>query len=321
VAGLVGDNQGVNAGRRREEAAMIAGGTAPNAMVAPRATTNAMLVPQDATAMNTPQIELPTFGGPPRDLADADRRKRILDIAGEFEKARLEAERRRAEQPARVQEAGQTAGATARAQADVRREEQPSRVEEAGQTVSAQTTARLEAEEAVKRRQDAERLDTAIREVRNLIRPGGLLQQSTGSGVGAGVDWALGQIGVSTRASQAAAQLAPIADMVLKMVPRFEGPQSENDRKSYEAAAGRLADSTRPNEDRLAAARVLIRIMEDRRGQFTTNPIAPPGGAAGATPTSSTAPTPPPPPPGMSQSDWGRLWGAMKPEERALWQN
>jgi hypothetical protein len=109
--------------------------------------------------------------------------------------------------------------------------------------------------------------------------------------------------------------------MVLKMVPRFEGPQSENDRKSYEAAAGRLADSTRPNEDRLAAARVLIRIMEERRGQFTTNPIAPPGGAASATPTSSTAPTAPPPPPGMSQSDWGRLWGAMKPEERALWQN
>jgi GH24 family phage-related lysozyme (muramidase) len=317
VAGLAGDNEGVNAIRRREEAAMIAG-TPVNVMSGRGATTNAMLAPQDATAMNMPQ--LPTFA-PPRTLAEADYQKRMMDMVADLEKKRIEAERRRSEQPERVQEAGQTAGATARAQADVRREEQPSRVEEAGQTVSAQTTARLEAEEAVKRRQDAERLDTAIREVRNLIRPGGLLQQSTGSGVGAGVDWALGQIGVSTRASQAAAQLAPIADMVLKMVPRFEGPQSENDRKSYEAAAGRLADSTRPNEDRLAAARVLIRIMEERRGQFTTNPIAPPGGAASATPTSSTAPTAPPPPPGMSQSDWGRLWGVMKPEERALWQN
>jgi hypothetical protein len=252
---------------------------------------------------------------------EAEQQRALRNMAVEIEKNRVEAARRRAEQPERVLEAGQTAGATARAQADVRREEQPARVEEAGKTAGAETTARLEAEEAVKRRQDAERLETAIREVRNLTRPGGLLQQATGSGVGTGVDWTLGQIGVSTRASRAAAQLAPIAHMVLKMVPRFEGPQSENDRKSYEAAAGRLADSTRPNEDRLAAARVLIRIMEERRGQFTTNPIAPPGGTAGASPTSSAASAIPPPPAGMSQSDWGRLWGVMKPEERALWQN
>ena len=321
VAGLAGDNEGVNAIRRREEAAMIAG-TPVNVMSGRGATTNAMLAPPDATAAQRP-LGIPEFPGLPRaaNLSDADLIKRIRDIQSKEAEARMVADIQRETAPARAAEAGQTAGATARAQAEVSREGQPARVEEAGQTVSAQTTARLEAEEAVKRRQDAERLDTAIREVRNLIRPGGLLQQSTGSGVGAGVDWALGQIGVSTRASQAAAQLAPIADMVLKMVPRFEGPQSENDRKSYEAAAGRLADSTRPNEDRLAAARVLIRIMEERRGQFTTNPIAPPGGAASATPTSSTAPTAPPPPPGMSQSDWGRLWGVMKPEERALWQN
>jgi GH24 family phage-related lysozyme (muramidase) len=110
-----------NPSRRRQEAAMIAGGAAPNAMVAPGAATpaNAMLVPQDAMAM-PPQIDLPTFGGPPRDLADADRRRRILDIAGEFEKKRLEAERRRAEQPERVEEARQTTGATERAQAEVR---------------------------------------------------------------------------------------------------------------------------------------------------------------------------------------------------------
>ena len=124
---------------------------------------------------------------------------------------------------------------------------------------------------------------------------------------------------MSSRGAQAAAELAPIADMVLKMVPRFEGPQSDADRKAYEAAAGRLADPTIPNETRLAAARRIIRLMENRRGQFTSSPIAPPRG--GATPTSATTPAVPPPPAGMSQSDWGRLWGVMKPEERALWQN
>jgi hypothetical protein len=295
------------------------GGEPPvNAMTAP---TSAAVAPASlAAGPRENAFQLPTFP-PPRTHMEAEQQRALRNMAVEIEKNRVEAARRRAEQPERVLEAGQTAGATARAQADVRREEQPARVEEAGKTAGAETTARLEAEEAVKRRQDAERLETAIREVRNLTRPGGLLQQATGSGVGTGVDWTLGQIGVSTRASRAAAQLAPIADMVLKMVPRFEGPQSENDRKSYEAAAGRLADSTRPNEDRLAAARVLIRIMEERRGQFTTNPIAPPGGTAGASPTSSAASAIPPPPAGMSQSDWGRLWGVMKPEERALWQN
>lgn len=111
VAGLAGDNQGVNAGRRREEAAMIAGGAAPNAMAAPGATTNAMLAPPDATAMNMPQ--LPTFA-PPRTLAEADYQKRMMDMVADLEKKRIEAERRRGEQPERVQEAGQTSEAQRR---------------------------------------------------------------------------------------------------------------------------------------------------------------------------------------------------------------
>ena len=111
VAGLAGDNQGVNAGRRREEAAMIAGAAAPNAMVAPGATTNAMLAPPDAVAMNMPQ--LPTFA-PPRTLAEADYQKRMMDMVADLEKKRIEAERRRGEQPERVQEAGQTSEAQRR---------------------------------------------------------------------------------------------------------------------------------------------------------------------------------------------------------------
>ena len=116
VAGLAGDNEGVNAIRRREEAAMIAG-TPVNVMSGRGATTNAMLAPPDAMAMNMPQ--LPTFAAP-RTLAEADYQKRMMDMVADLEKKRIEAERRRGEQPERVQEAGQTAGATARAQAEVR---------------------------------------------------------------------------------------------------------------------------------------------------------------------------------------------------------
>ena len=303
VEGLAGDNQGINARRRSEEAAVIRGG---NAMVPGAAPANAMLAPPSAAMVRSDEPQLPTFA-PPRTLAEADYQKRIMDAVAELEKKRIEAERartaRREDAPAVAAEAGMTAEATARGQSVVRREDQPLRVQEAGQTAGAQTTGRLEAEDAVKRRQDAERLDFAIREVERLTRRGGLLERSTGSGVGAGIDWLGGQVGFSTRASQAAAAIPPIADLALKMVPRFEGPQSENDRKSYEKAAGNLADSTQPNADRLAAAREVLRIMRARRDQFTFR-----GGEAtpaANTETPAAAPRrPAPPQPGAVQDGY-----------------
>jgi GH24 family phage-related lysozyme (muramidase) len=116
VAGLAGDNQGVNAGRRREEATMIAGG---NAMAPNAAPANAMLAPPSAAMVRSdvPQLPLDPSAG---SLARADYQKRMLDAIQQLEVKRIDAERARADQPARVQEAGQTAGATARAQAEVR---------------------------------------------------------------------------------------------------------------------------------------------------------------------------------------------------------
>lgn len=301
VAGLAGDNQGVNAGRRREEAAMIAGGAAPNAMAAPGAAmpANAMLAPPDATAAQRP-LGIPEFPGLPRaaNLSDADLIKRIRDI--------------------------QSKEAEARMQADLRRENAPAVAREGGMLTGEQETARIRAREAEAKRAEAEKLNTAISELERISRPGGLLERSTGSGVGRLLDVAGEFVGVSSRGAQAAAALAPIADVVLKMVPRFEGPQSDKDTAAYQAAAGRLADPTIPNETRLAAAREIIRLMRDRRDQFSytaggsTTPTA---GSAPQRPAATAAPPAPPAPPGMSQSDWGRLWGAMKPEERALWQN
>ena len=287
VAGLAGDNQGVNAGRRREEATMIAGG---NAMAPGAAPANAMLAPADAMVRSdVPQLPLDPSAGP---LARADYQKRMLDAIQQLEVKRIDAERARADQPGRVQEAGQTVGA--------------------------QEAARIQAREAEARRAETEKLNTAIRELERISRPGGLLERSTGSGVGRLVDIAGEFIGVSSRGAQAAAALAPIADVVLKMVPRFEGPQSDKDTATYQAAAGRLADPTVPNETRLAAAREIVRLMRDRRGQFSYAA----GGAAAPT-AAPAAPAAPPVPQGlgMTPDNWSRLWGVMTPQERALWQN
>jgi hypothetical protein len=63
--------------------------------------------------------------------------------------------------------------------------------------------------------------------------------------------------------------LAPIADLALKMVPRFEGPQSDADRAAYERAAGQIADTSIPNATRQAAAKTVVRLMQERRNEFT----------------------------------------------------
>jgi hypothetical protein len=191
-------------------------------------------------------------------------------------------------------------------------------VQEAGETTGAQETARLEARSAATQRAEAAQLDTAISELQRISAPGGLLERSTGSGVGRLVDIAGEFIGVSSRAAQAAAALAPIADVVLKLVPRFEGPQSDRDTQSYRDAAGRLSDPTIPNQTRLAAAQEILRLMRNRRDQFQFGEggAARPAAAAPATPQAV-----PPVPPGVEATpeEWGLLWGVMPERERALW--
>lgn len=155
-------------------------------------------------------------------------------------------------------------------------------VQQAGAEAGATEAARLEARSAATRREEAAQLERGIAELRRISEPGGLLERSTGSGVGRLLDIAGEFVGVSSRSSQAAAALAPIADIVLKLVPRFEGPQSDRDTRSYQEAAGRLADPTIPNETRLAAAREIIRLMEARRDQFGTSGAAAPAAAPAA---------------------------------------
>jgi len=120
------------------------------------------------------------------------------------------------------------------------------------------------------------------KELESVTKDGGLIDQSTGSGAGRLRDVAAGFVGQSTAGSEAIARLKPIADMALKMVPRFEGPQSDKDTLSYREAAGQLADPSIPTATRKAAGRELMRLMKERKGQFVTEAMANEGIGAGA---------------------------------------
>jgi len=124
-------------------------------------------------------------------------------------------------------------------------------------------------------------LDLAITEIGNAIKPGGLLEKSTASGAGKLRDAAGNFIGYATEGSVAAASLKPIADLGLKMVPRFEGPQSDKDTASYKEAAGQLANENLPVATRRAAAETVVRLMKARKGQFVNQTMANEGINAG----------------------------------------
>jgi len=131
-------------------------------------------------------------------------------------------------------------------------------------------------------------LDFAIAELTDVTKDGGLIDQSTGSGAGRLVDIGAGFVGKATKGSIAIGKLQPIADMALKMVPRFEGPQSNADTKSYKEAAGQLADPTLPTEIRKEAGKTVLRLMKERKNQFVTPELAAEGVGAGA--VTSTSP-------------------------------
>ena len=134
-------------------------------------------------------------------------------------------------------------------------------------------------------------LDLAIAELENATKDGGLIDQSTGSGLGKLANTARGFItGGASKGAIAGAKLAPIADLGLKMVPRFEGPQSDKDTQSYKEASGQLADTSIPNEIRKDAGKTVLRLLKARKGQFVTPEMA----AQGEAPQGS-----PPPPAGF----------------------
>jgi hypothetical protein len=130
-------------------------------------------------------------------------------------------------------------------------------------------------------------LTQAITELTDVTKDGGLIDQSTGSGVGRAIDLGARIIGQATPGDIAIGKLQPIADIALKMVPRFEGPQSDKDTTSYKQAAGQLADPTLPPEIRKEAGKTVLRLMKARKAQFGTVDMVAEGAG-----TSTAAPDP-----------------------------
>lgn len=142
-------------------------------------------------------------------------------------------------------------------------------------------TAQFEKTENLQKQQKRD-LDLAIGELEKATKDGGLIDQSTGSGIGRARDVTAGFFGQSTPGAIAIGKLKPIADLALKMVPRFEGPQSDKDTQSYKEAAGQLADPNLPTDIRKAAGREVLRLMKSRKDQFVSEGMANEGIGPGA---------------------------------------
>ena len=136
---------------------------------------------------------------------------------------------------------------------------------------------------AAQRAQLGNDLNFAISQLTDITKDGGLIDQSTGSGAGRLIDLAAGFGGKAMPGAIAIGKLKPVADLLLKMVPRFEGPQSNADTRSYNEAAGQVADPTLPTEIRKAAGKTVLRIMIARKNQFATADMA----AEGAPPAAA----------------------------------
>lgn len=118
------------------------------------------------------------------------------------------------------------------------------------------------------------------------VKGGGILKKATASGIGSLIDTAAGWFGAAPEGAIEGAKLAPLADPILKMVPRFEGPQSDKDTAVYKAAAGNLSDPTKPRSVRIEAAKTIKEIMVRRKGQFDIMDSTIPGAKPAATPAS-----------------------------------
>ena len=168
----------------------------------------------------------------------------------------------------------QQQAAEARAQRQLQLQEQAATPEFEQRMAAAKTTGAEQAKSAVAKQQLVRQIDLTIPELENATKKGGLIDQSTGSGIGRMADVAAGFVGQATPGAIATARLAPIADMALKMVPRFEGPQSDKDTQSYKEAAGQLANPSLPTEIRRQAGLEVLRLMKARKNQFVTGDMA-----------------------------------------------
>lgn len=125
----------------------------------------------------------------------------------------------------------------------------------------------------------------------------------TGSTIGSLYDAAAGVVGMSPEGADEAQTMKSIGAALLSKMPRMEGPQSDRDSQLYREMAAAVGDDTLPRSRRLAA----LEQVKQMWGKYEAQNA--PAAAAQPAPAST-------PPQGVPPD----LWGAMTPEERALWQ-
>jgi hypothetical protein len=101
-----------------------------------------------------------------------------------------------------------------------------------------------------------------------------LLDNSTSSLAGTGVDMVAGAFGHATKGAQAAAQLKALEGAIVMAQPRMEGPQSDKDVALYRQMAGQIGDSTIPVETRRAALKTIYGLHQKYASQANGLPSA-----------------------------------------------
>ena len=100
-----------------------------------------------------------------------------------------------------------------------------------------------------------------------------LIRQATGSMIGSGVDTVASVFGGTTKGAEANATLKLRAATLAGNMPRFEGSQSDADRKYYLEMAGDLANPSKTTFEKLMALKELRRIhnLADQNGGVINN--------------------------------------------------
>lgn len=148
--------------------------------------------------------------------------------------------------------------------------------------------------DALETRGQIERSTSAINNAGTVEK---LLGNVSSTGLGSDVRAAAGYFGYSDAATKAEKQLKPYADVYLKSVPRFEGPQSDKDVQTYKDAAADLANPRIAPPDRVAALQTVLRLHKQAlaqaaaRGNQPASPRVPPtsNAAPAKAPTSSVS--------------------------------
>jgi hypothetical protein len=99
-----------------------------------------------------------------------------------------------------------------------------------------------------------------------------LIDQSTGSYLGVGIDKAAQAFGAATPGAQAAAQLRALEGALIAKMPKMSGPQSDKDVLLYKQMAGQIGDPTIPAATKKAALRTIREIQDRASGMSQTGP-------------------------------------------------